>query len=218
MNYKAFFDLLRKKKAQWSQNPRAKLTQQEVDEFNTVVAAPEAATEPPSLSPSTGLASKTGPLAGIVGTVAATLLLAAVPQFEGTSYKAYKDVAGIWTVCQGDTQNVHAGLIETPEGCRQRLEAQLIAHADGVMSCTPRLRDTSRDYQRAAAVSLAYNIGVRNYCHSSVDRNFDAGNWVQGCNSFLAWNKATVNGVLQPVAGLTFRRQKERDICLKGLT
>jgi lysozyme len=109
-------------------------------------------------------------------------------------------------------------MVETPEGCRLRLERQLIAHAKPVMACTPRLGEPGRDWQRAAAVSLAYNIGVGAYCRSTVDRRFDAGDWRGGCNAFLSWNKARVKGQLRPVLGLTRRRQRERTLCLKGVT
>ena len=214
MASKDFFDWLRKKKQEWSGKPQARLTQTEVDEVNGILnpdEVPIVVTAPKSVG------SKTGPLAAILGSIAATSLFVTIPKEEGTEYKAYQDVVGIWTVCQGDTKNVSAGLIETPEGCRQRLENQLVIHAKGVMACTPSLNENGKDYQRAAATSLAYNIGVGAYCKSSVDRNFDNGKWVDGCNSFLNWNKARVNGVLRPVAGLTARRQREKDICLKGL-
>lgn len=172
---------------------------------------PDAIVVAPSRSPSEGLTTKTGPLSSIVGTVAATLLLTVVPQFEGTEYKAYQDIAGIWTICQGDTKDVHAGLIETPAGCQKRLELQLAAHAKGVMLCTPTLK--GRDYQEAAGTSLAYNIGVGAYCKSSVDKNWDMGKWMEGCNNFIRWNKARVKRQLVPVKGLTTRRQKEIQIC-----
>lgn len=157
-------------------------------------------------------------LAAIIGTVAAGVLYVSIPEDEGTELKAYRDIAGYWTICNGDTANVRPGQVATREECRERLERQLIAHAAPVMRCTPRLAEEGRDYQRAAAVSLAYNVGVANYCRSSVDRNFDAGNWRAGCDSLLAWNKARVNGRIREVRGLTLRRQRERAICLRGLT
>lgn len=217
MDNKNVFDFFRRKKRYWTKNPAVGLTQGEVNDLNAILSPAEAPSEPLPPKPDTGLASKIGPLAGIVGALAATSLLTIVPTFEGTSYAAYKDVAGIWTICQGDTKNVRGGLIETPEGCRQRLESQLVIHAKGVMACTPRLKEDGHDWQRAATVSLTYNIGVGGYCRSSVDKKFDAGDWVGGCNSFLVWNKARVNGVLRPVQGLTKRRNQERTICLKGL-
>lgn len=213
MNDKQFFDFLRKKKQDWSNKPFAKLTQKEVDEANASLRSIEARTEPLVPNPSEGLTSKKTPLTALVGTTAATLLLSFVPQVEGTEYKAYKDVAGIWTICQGDTKDVHAGLIETPEGCRQRLDAQLTAHAKGMLLCTPALKGEGKDYLRAAGTSLTYNIGIGAYCKSSIDKNWDVGKWMEGCNRFLAWNKARVRGKLQPVRGLTIRRQKEIQIC-----
>lgn len=209
------FGLFRRKKREWSKKS-AGLTQAEVDEINaTLRAARGEASSPPK--PSDNLQGIKGPLTAIVGTIAATALFASVPEEEGMEYKAYRDIAGIWTVCAGDTNDVRPGLVETPEGCRQRLERQLVAHAKPVMACTPRLSEPGRDWQRAAAVSLAYNIGVGGYCRSTVDKRFDIGDWQGGCNAFLSWNKARVNGTLRPVLGLTRRRQREREICLRGV-
>lgn len=154
-----------------------------------------------------------GPLAAIVGAVAATSLFASIPEDEGKSLAAYRDIVGVLTICYGDTKNVRPGMVETEAGCHRRLEAQLIAHAKPVMACSKRLAEPGRDWQRAAAVSLAYNIGVRAYCRSTVDRRFDAGDWRGGCDAFLMWNKAGGRAV----RGLTLRRQRERQICLKGL-
>lgn len=210
MNDALIFGLFRRKKREWSRKSDG-LTQAEVDEINAVLKE----SQPPS--PSDRLLSKKGPLAAIVGTIAATSLFASVPKEEGLEYKAYRDIAGIWTVCNGDTKDVHPGLIETPEGCRIRLERQLVAHAAPVMSCTPSLGETGRDYQRAAAVSLAYNIGVAAWCRSTADSKFDVGDWKGGCDAFLNFNKARVAGQLRPVLGLTKRRERERAICLKGI-
>lgn len=212
MNDGPFFGLLRRKKCEWSGKG---LTQAEVDEFKAVLR--DTGEQRPVTLPVGTLASKKGPLVAIVGAIAATSLFASVPKEEGTEYKAYRDIAGIWTVCQGDTNDVHPGLIETPEGCRQRLERQLVAHAGPVMSCTPRLSEPGRDYQRAAAVSLAYNIGVGAWCKSTADRRFDAGDFRGGCDAFLSWSKARVRGELRTVQGLLNRRQRERLVCLRGL-
>ncbi len=133
---------------------------------------------------------KQGGLAAMVGLAAATLLFITIPEDEGTEYKAYRDIVGVWTICNGDTYNVRPGMVETKAGCRKRLEKRLIAHAAPVMNCTPSLHEGGRDYRRAAAVSLAYNVGVKAYCGSSIDRHFDAGNWRAGCDAFLKWNKA----------------------------
>lgn len=228
------FNLVRRLKRRWTGRP-AGLTQAEVDEVNAVLKASREARGAPvsssgAITPQTpgtalrdaagaaaGVVTKKAPLVAIVGAAAAASLFSTIPQHEGMEYKAYRDIAGIWTICAGDTNDVRPGLIETQEGCRQRLEKQLVAHAGPVMSCTPRLKEEGRDWQRAAAVSLAYNIGVGAWCKSTADRRFDAGDWQGGCDAFLRWNKARVGGTLREVRGLTRRRQEERTVCLKGI-
>ena len=152
-------------------------------------------------------------LAGVIGLIAASILFISIPKDEGTEYKAYRDIVGVWTICNGDTKNVAPGMKETKAGCQKRLEDQLIAHAKPVMACVPTLSEAGRDYQRAASVSLAYNIGTGAFCRSTAARRFNARNWRGGCDAFLMWNKA--GG--RVVRGLVLRRERERDICLKGL-
>ena len=182
---------------------------------------------------------KKGTLAAVVGAVAALFLLTSVPEEEsgrtvavtvapdgsasvkpvaGKEYlTAYLDVAGVATLCDGLTKGVKLGQKETSEGCARRLEAELVAHAEGAMACSPGLRAPGRDWQRAAAVSFAYNVGVGAWCGSTARKRLDAGNVAGACDALLAWDKARVGGVLRPVKGLTRRRNRERQVCLTGL-
>lgn len=148
-------------------------------------------------------------LVGLIGLVAASVLAVTIPQFEGTKYQAYRDIAGVWTICTGATNNVRPGQKATPEECQRRTEEQLIAHSKEVLRCTPGLKD--KPYPLAAAVSLAYNIGAPSYCRSTVAVKFNRGDIKGGCDGFLAWNRA--GG--RVVQGLVTRRAKERAICLK---
>lgn len=227
MNDALIFDMMRRLKQRWT-GKSVGLIQAEVDEVNAVLKAAKES-QP---SPSSGLASKAPPLAAIIGTIAATSLLVSVPKEEGMEYKAYRDIVGVWTICAGDTNDVRPGLIETPEGCRQRLERQLVAHAKPVMACTPRLSEPGRDYQRAAAVSLAYNVGVGAWCRSTADKRFDIGDWRGGCDAFRVFSRGTYSkpqpgrdcikkksgGYACVILGLKNRRERERAVCLKGLT
>lgn len=176
-------------------------------------------------------------LIGILGLTAAAFLFQSIPEDEGTVYQAYRDVVGVWTICSGDTYDVRPGQKASRQECEERLSRQLINHAEPVMLATPRLADPGRDYQRAAAVSLAYNIGVNGYKTSSVDRNFDAGRWVQGCSAIKLWNKGrftaaqaqqrmrtggscskSPSGVWYCVVrGLDLRRKREEQVCLTNL-
>lgn len=178
--------------------------------------------------------TRTRNLAAVVGASAAALLLMIIPQEEsgrtvkatvapdgtasvehvrGRQYlKAYLDSVGVATICDGITKGVRLGQTRTEAECAALLEEDLVRHASGVMACTPNL--AGHPYQTAAAVSLAYNIGVGGYCRSSVDRHFDAGRWRQGCDAILMWNR----GGGRVIRGLTLRRQRERAICLRGLS
>jgi lysozyme len=175
------------------------------------------------------------PLVALVGTGAAIALATMIPHDEsgrkvkatvsqqgelqvrhisGPEYRrAYADIVGVWTICDGDTKGVRPGMVETREGCTARLERQLVAHAKPVLACVPALARPEREHQLVASVSLAYNIGTSGFCRSTAARRFNAGQWRAGCDAFLMWNKA--GG--KPVRGLTLRRERERALCLRGL-
>jgi len=148
-------------------------------------------------------------LVALIGASAAAILIPTVQSWEGRAHVPYRDIVGIWTVCDGDTKNVVPSDDQSDEECDARLERQLIAHARPVLICTPGLK--GKPNATAAAISLAYNIGAANYCRSTVDRRFDAGNVRGACDAFLLWNRA--GG--QVVRGLERRRHAEREICLR---
>lgn len=124
---------------------------------------------------------------------------------------AYRDIVGVWTICDGETLGVKPGMVETVEGCEARRYDALLRHAGPVLACTPGLR--GRPNQLAAGISLAYNIGTGAYCRSTVARRFNAADWRGACDAFLMWNRA--GG--RVVRGLTNRREAERRLCLKEL-
>ncbi len=153
-------------------------------------------------------------LVAVIGVSAAALLTPFVSQWESGGkprLTAYRDLVGVWTICNGVTDGVRPGTVETAAGCAAREEAALVRHADPVLACTPVLRD--HPAQLAAAVSLAYNIGTNGYCASTVARRFTARDWRGACDAFLLWNRA--GGRVVP--GLDRRRHAERDLCLKDL-
>lgn len=182
-------------------------------------------------------------LAAIVGAVTASLLLVNIPKEEsgrtvkvemapdgaatvrhisGRQYLlAYLDIVGVPTACDGLT-SYHGRKIKVTDQfaeaqCAAMLEEELIVHGKGVMQCTPGLALTfsRRDHARFAAVSLAYNVGVGNWCSSTARRMFNAGRITAGCDALLPWNKITKNGKKVVSDGLAGRRARERAICLK---
>jgi len=152
---------------------------------------------------------------GIAAAVAAALSLATpfVASWEGKRNVAYRDVAGIPTICYGSIRGVQMGDRKTDAECTALLSTEIREHMEPVLRCTPILADGRHPYQLAAATSLAFNIGGDAYCRSTVARRFNAGNIRAGCDAFLMWNRA--GG--RVVQGLTNRRQAERRQCLTGI-
>ena len=151
-----------------------------------------------------------GKLIALIGAAAAAILVPTVGRWEGKSNDPYRDIAGIYTVCYGETRVAMRRYSDAE--CSTMLSDGLADFAAPVLRRNPTLR--GRPNQLAAAVSLTYNIGGGAYARSSVARHFSAGQWRQGCDAFLHWNRA--GG--RVVNGLTRRREAERLLCLKGLT
>ncbi len=133
---------------------------------------------------------------------------------EGTRHVAYQDFAKkVWTICQGHTgPEVHAGMVATDAQCSAFLREDLTAKARAVLACTPILAEHPGPLK--AATDFAFNAGQGAYCGSTMARDFANDNIPAGCDAFLAWSKATVNGQLVVVPGLLARRQADRAMCL----
>lgn len=146
--------------------------------------------------------------------VAASLAVGIVANYEGLSTAVYYDPVGIPTQCFGETKGVRMGDAEkTPEQCKAMLVGRLEEFSDGIDKCLTRAIPPE---MYAAYLSAAYNIGIGNFCNSSMARKTNAGDFVGGCNALLLWDKARKAGVLITLPGLTKRRHAERDTCMRG--
>ena len=139
--------------------------------------------------------------------------IALIKTFEGVKLDAYQDVAGIWTIGYGHIRGVTPGMHITAEEAEQTLIDDMAGTEAAVQNATAAA--TTSDNSFAAMVALAFNIGSANYRQSTVLREHLAGNHAKAADAFLMWNKAKVEGVLQPVVGLTRRRAAERELYLK---
>lgn len=149
----------------------------------------------------------TGRLAARVGAAAAALLLAAVPAFEGTLLKVYRDPIGILTACTGHTgPDVRAGGTYTREQCAQILETDLVEHWDRIQPC---IKVATTDGERAAFTSFAFNVGSGAFCGSTLVRRLNAGDHAGACVELSRWTYA--GGKQLP--GLVTRRATERAWC-----
>jgi len=152
-------------------------------------------------------------LAALLGGGAAQLTVDKVAEYEGYVPEAYQCPAGVWTKCFGDTTNVTPGATYTFEECVESINAHILELARPVALCVPGLMDRP-DKVKAAAVSMAYNIGPGAFCKSSVAQAFRAGEYETGCKR-IAEIYRTAGGKEQP--GLVVRRKDESAMCLEGL-
>jgi len=140
---------------------------------------------------------------------------------------AYLCPAGIWTIGWGHA--IEDGGVQLKgaggkararalyPGGITRDQAEALLRGDLV----PRAAQVSRalkvevsDGQFGALLALLFNIGGANLAASTLLRKLNAGDFMGAADQFLAWDKARVNGVLQPLAGLTRRRRAERAMFL----
>ncbi len=69
--------------------------------------------------------------------------------------------------------------------------------------------------QLSALTSFAFNVGIHGVKRSTLLKKLNAGDYVGAANEFPRWNKAHVRGQLVPLAGLTRRREAEKQLFLK---
>lgn len=147
---------------------------------------------------------------GIAASIA--LIVPFIMQQEGHRSHVYKDVAGVLTVCAGHTgPDIVVKKVYTDQECNTLLTKDIQTSVDGVLKVSPQIEDKTNIL--ASTISFSYNIGVGAYAHSSVARDFNAGNYAAGCKDIL---KYTYSGG-KYVQGLMNRREAEYKICMKGI-
>lgn len=184
-------------------------------------------------APSRSSAPRAG--SALAGAIGAAVLLATplIASWEGKSNDPYRDIAGVMTVCYGETRVTMRQYSDAE--CRAMLKKAVEGFARPVAESTPTI--AGRPAQLAAATSLAYNIGMGAYRASSARRLFLAGDMKAACLAFAPFNKTSVSApamrmlvakgercsrkpdgrFLCTVRGLTNRRADEIKLCLEGL-
>lgn len=151
------------------------------------------------------------PAARVAAVLAAAALASPlVVSWEGWEKKPYADVVSVNTVCAGATRGIVAGKTYTDQECMDLLARDLVDHGMQIDRC---IKVEVPDPSRAAFTSLAYNIGVGNFCGSTLVKKLNAGNLRGACAEIPRWNRA--GG--QVLTGLTRRRAEEQAYCVRGL-
>lgn len=161
-------------------------------------------------------------VAAIAGAVTAVGLSvgALIKPWEGRELKAYKDIVGVWTICDGETRGVKPGMVKTGAEC----DAMLIARVEydfyrPLTRCIRGYEAAPVSWQ-ASMLSLAYNVGTGAACGSTAAKLARAGRFDESCKAMTRFNRA--GG--RVVKGLKLRREYgdasrmgELELCLAGL-
>lgn len=148
-----------------------------------------------------------GLIAGSVALLA--LATTTVTQFEGRELRAYQDIVGVWTICDGETKGVRPDDVATPAQCDSMLAKNLGEYEAGLDRC---LVYPVPGKAKVAFLSWAYNVGLGAACGSTLVRKANAGDLTGACLELSKWNRA--GGKV--VKGLTSRREAEKALCLEG--
>ncbi|AXD41503.1 lysozyme [Salmonella enterica] len=126
---------------------------------------------------------------------------------EGRRYVAYRDVAGVITVCDGYTgKDIVPGRRYTDAECDALLNKDL---ARVKAQVDPLIKVSIPETERAALYSFAYNVGPGAFARSTLLKKLNAGDHAGACNELKRWTYA---GGKQ-WKGLVTRREIEREVC-----
>lgn len=138
----------------------------------------------------------------------ATVFLGGKDGVEGRAYDPYKDVAGVWTVCDGHTgTDIIRGKKYTDRECDRLMWNDLQPVKKTVDSL---VKVQLNEYQRAALYSFTYNVGSGAFSKSTLLKKLNAGDQDGACEELRRWVYA---GGMK-FRGLMNRRDMERSMCL----
>lgn len=215
MNTKQLFDWIRKNQK------NNKLTQSEVDVINQLLVHTSATTIKQFLTEvadwkDTNWQTNTMMQLSLKGSNF-------INEFESYVSKPYKDMVGVWTIGYGNTYYEDGSPVRPTDKPISKTRALELKHnilnQDFIPAINMLLMDQIRQGNITqnmfdAITSLAYNIGIKRFTQSSILTVLQSGDFKTAANKFKLYNKARVKGVLNPVRGLTRRREAEKEMFL----
>jgi len=138
--------------------------------------------------------------------IASASVLVGIAVHEGYSSTSYKDTAGVATIGFGQADGTKAGDKTNPVRALQVLEDSLDSHAAGMVQCI-HVPISQGEYN--AYLDFTYNVGVSAFCHSTLNKKLNSGDYDGACKELLKWTQA--GGKVLP--GLVKRRQEEYAQC-----
>lgn len=134
-----------------------------------------------------------------------------IKRFEGLELESYQDIAGVWTIGYGHTETAGPNQKISAREAEELLRRDLGPRERAVEQLTGvSLNQNEFD----ALVSFIYNVGANAFKNSTARKRLNRNDRFGAAEALTWWNKATVNGVLREVLGLTRRRAAERALFL----
>ena len=143
--------------------------------------------------------------------------IALIKKFEGLHkvgedglIHSYRCPAGKWTISWGHCKGVRSGMKITIEEAEQLLREDLDECGKAIKK---HVHVPLSQGQYDALVSFVFNIGAgKNFQSSTLLKKLNKGLYDECPEQIMRWNKARVEGKLQPLRGLTRRRSAEAAI------
>jgi lysozyme len=142
-----------------------------------------------------------------------------IKSFEGLRLKAYKDIAGIWTIGYGSTRYQNGTTIKPGDVLSCETEANTlfaITLNKYVSAVNKGIKVALTQNQFDALVSFIYNVGTGVVTFSTLFKMLNTGNYQGAADQFLLWNKITDPQTGKKILSktLTNRREQERTLFL----
>jgi len=135
---------------------------------------------------------------------AINLAISLIEAFEGWSSEPYKDPTGTWTIGYGFTEGVGPKTPAiTKEAAVGRLNA-ILGHLNSMLDIE--CKEPLTDHQRAACLSLTYNIGMGEFGRSTLLKYLNDGAYGAASAQFSMFTHS--KGITLP--GLVKRRAAEQ--------
>lgn len=133
-----------------------------------------------------------------------------IASWEGLETKPYKDIAGVWTVCYGETNNIDFNKVYTKEECDKMLASRVPYYYNAAMGS---VKVDIPITMRAAVTSFTYNVGPEAFKKSTMLKKINRNDLHGACDELDKWAYAA--GMY--VRGLAKRRAAEKQLCVAEL-
>ena len=127
---------------------------------------------------------RTKVIAALTGaTVLGGAITGVVQHNEGLSLTAYKDSAGVPTICYGETKGVKMGQRATLSACQKQLIESAGEHAKALDGLPMQLSDVAL----VGSIDFIYNVGVAGFNGSAVKRHLKGLDYAAAAKAVLDW-------------------------------